>query len=236
MTKEITAEIKKELPQQLLDKLTEVEEVLGESVKFIESDSLFGGSHGFINILTKQIWIASAARRNLGVAGEEIMHFHWRTKGLPRVNALEPSAKAGYDAALHQLGGHFEEYTFYPFLEELQLNPRAGIDTIMPATAADLQAGIERVKNERQNVGLRVLLAAKYVQAKLMSSGANGDQVLRIFEDDALKPFAKAFGVVCNEIVGGKDKAKDAVKEHLERILFTHLEVPKDAVEVKPAF
>src|SRR5262249_32583208 len=126
--------------------------------------------------------------------------------------------------------------TFFPFLEGLNLKPREAIDEIMPAMASDLKAGIDRVKSERQSVAMRVLLAAKYVQAKLMTTGTNGDQLLQVFEDKVLQPFAKEFDVVCDEIVAGKDKDRDGVKEHLERILFTRLEVPKDAVEVKPVF
>jgi hypothetical protein len=103
---------------------------------------------------------------------------------------MKPAGDDDSAAAIDQIGGHFEEHTFFPFLEGLGFTPRAAIDVAM-AAAADLKARIKRVKEEGNTAVLRVLLAAKYIQANLMTSGNNGEQVVKIFEDEALQPYAK---------------------------------------------
>lgn len=230
---DITADIKKELPKQLLEKLSEAEKVLKKEVTIYESGELYGGSQGMMDPQGK-IWIASASRKDMGVVGEEIMHLHWRTSGLPRMKPLEPAKQGGYESPILQLGGHFEEYSFFPFLQDLALNPRGVIDRLIPSMAADLAAGVDRVKAEPDSVPLRILLAAKYVQAKVMTSGSNGGPALKIFEHVTLKPYAKVFDLVCEEVMAAKDKSKDEVKERMERTLYTHLDLPKDSVSVEP--
>jgi len=230
---DITAEIRKELPKALLEKLAEIEKVSPQPVQFLQEDELWGGAQGMYSIEGK-IWIAATAKKEWGVVGEELMHFHWRTSGLPR---MRPAGNDELAALIDQIGGFFEEHTFFPFLQELGYTPRAAVDAAMPATARDLaKAGPQRVKDEGDNDALRTMLVAKYIQAAMMTSGNTGDQVMTVFDDEALKPYAKIGEAICAEIRSMNARDSADIKERMERTLFTHLKLDKSVAEVKPAF
>src|SRR5713101_3149884 len=102
-------------------------------------DVSWGGRAGGSSSPDGVIRLAPASVENPSVIGEEIMHVHRWTSGFPAIEPGMYAAMFDYADALKRLGNHFDEYAFLPFLEEIDLHPRA---EVVPTLAPQMQ-GIE---------------------------------------------------------------------------------------------
>jgi hypothetical protein len=229
---DVTDEVKKGLPKELLTKLEEVEKV--QKVKILEVDGLAGNAAGGVKT-DGTIYVLPSTKGNHATVGEEIMHLHRWTSGYPKVTPLQPAFAAGYAGAIKLISGLFEEFEFFPFLKGLNLSPHAAVDNVMANTARELKLLKEGVKSDGATDYWRATLCGLFAQASLTSE-KNGPLVLKLFEDDVFAPYAAIGKLICEEISTAAGKDQDATKEHMERAVFTHLKLPKDAVEVKPVF
>ena len=155
--RDISDIVKGLLPVALIEKVREIENRLGKNIVFVEDVSLPGGAKGSANP-EGIIRLSSASPLNVSVSGEEIMHLHRWTSGYPAIQPTHLAVIYEYARALLQLGGHFDEYAFFPFLEKLGLNPRAAIQAaLQPQQEALRRVPMEELNTTKYRVGLSVV-------------------------------------------------------------------------------
>jgi hypothetical protein len=231
---DISRNVRPLVVDRLAQKLGEVEAILGRCVVFYEDDQLRVARGRAVP--RGEVHLSSAAVQDLSVIGEEIMHLHRWTAGFP---AIEPqNAVLRLDESLKQLGGHFDEAAFFPFLEQLGLNPRAPIDAVMAANARTIQGLIpDLARNDpRQAIELLVLrkrLAITYAQAALLASPTGErDALLALFDDAALAATRDLGRNICAEIDAAIPEQPAAVEQRLNRCLLA-LGVGQQAARVR---
>lgn len=238
---DISDEIQAKLPSPVAAALHEVEQVYRRSVRFFlipELGVTAGGRaspEGFVEL-------PPHSRSNLNVIGEEIMHLHRWAKGYPAIEPTECAEIQGYGLALRGLGGHFDEYAFFPFLESADLDPRSQLEPRFRESVGMLRSGlldrIPRENGSRQFVlGWRVRLVVAYVQAALLGApSANRDSLLELFEKGPLQPYAELGRRISLEISQTYNATPGQVEVHMSTCLFTHLNLPTSAATVRYLF
>jgi len=235
---DISDQVRRRLPPPLLAALNDVEGVYQRPIPFYLVQDLpvnaggLANSQGFVELLPH-------SRSNLNVIGEEIMHLHRWTTGYP---LIRPSARArgdGYDHHLQALGGHFDEYAFFPFLEQAGLNPRAELYPRIVDAVRDLHGGlldrIPRVLGSGEfTLEWRVKLSRTYVVASSLSGPSPArDTLLQLFEAEPLHPCAELGRRIALEIADASDETPDQVADRMRTCLFTHLGLPQNAATVR---
>lgn len=238
---DICDEIRSILPPQIAASLDEVESVYGRRVPFFlvpDLDVAAGGRadpEGFVELPVH-------SRGNLNVIGEEIMHLHRWTRGYP---AIEPQTLAradGYEEALKALGGFFDEYAFFPFLESVGLTPRSELEATFVGAVDKLRGGLlsripQVYRSGQFTMEWRVKFTVTHVRASLLGAPSPArDSLLEWFERITLRPYAEVGRRISSEITRSGNVAPDAVAAHMHISLFTHLGVPRNAAKIRPLF
>lgn len=238
---DICGEIRSILPPQIAASLDEVERVYGRRVPFFLVPNLgvsAGGRadpEGFVELPVR-------CRSNLNVIGEEIMHLHRWTRGYPAIEPQMPAHADGYRITLNALGGFFDEYAFFPFLESVGLDPRSELEpTIVDAVdklSGGLLSRLSQVHRSGQfTMEWRVKLSVTHVRASLLGAPSPArDSLLERFERVSLRPYAEVGRRISSEITRSVNVAPDAVAAHMRTSLFTHLGVPQDAAKIRHLF
>jgi hypothetical protein len=232
---DVSTSVRAALPARLTHKLTEIEAAIDRQVTFRRVDAVQGGAHGGTDVENAIVYLLPQAVDNMSVIGEELMHLHrWHVGGYPKAKALQPAECAGYASGLHQIGGHFDEHAFFPFLEEMGLAPRDEVGAVMQNTARMLRLEIPEIQRDGETEFWRVVLSAIYVQARLIAPAdiEDRDSVLRLYQLPELVHYARLGGLVEREIVAAQQEGPLQVAERLERCFLTHLGLGRDAVLV----
>jgi hypothetical protein len=180
---------------------------------------------------------AELSRSTTGVVGEEIMHLVRRAQRYPAIQPQQLASLCDYDLALSGLSGHFEEYAFFPFLENLGLNPRGVLTATLDQSAQMLPTMLPRIERNGLTAKWRVRLSTLFVQASLMApESRTRTRMLELFNDSILVPYAQLGDFLRNEITAAAGGAPAEVGERMRRCV-ERLELPADAAIVAvPAF
>lgn len=221
----IGASVRAALPAALAEKLHDVELVLGRPVTFLEEACLRGEAAGSARP-DGVITLASRAVHNFSVIGEEIMHLHRWTRGYPAIEPTTLAWKAGYAPALQRLSGHFDEYAFFPFLEDLGLSPRGDVAPALQPQLEAIEELIPKLQQERDNPRWRIQLPVVFVQAALLApDGPERDALLKKFGDSALADAAEVGRALCAEIVAAQNETPADVERRMQKSLENYLGV-----------
>lgn len=174
---------------------------------------------------------------NLSVIGEEIMHPHRCTRGYPAIVPGARSVLLGYKSGLQALSGFFDEHAFFPFLEDLGLDPRAPIGARMVPTARALEAQIDEIHREGFTETWRVNLGAAYVQAPLMAPPSpDRDRLLALFDRPVLRQFRELGRTICAAIDLAVNQPPDQVETTTTSCVRDVLHLTDDAATVRRWF
>ncbi len=238
---DIYEEVRSILPARIAASLDEVEEVYQRRVPFFlvpDLDVSAGGRadpKGFVQL-------PPHSRSNLNVIGEEIMHLHRWTRGYPTIEPQELAILEEYGDALKALGGYFDEYAFFPFLESAGLDPRSELEPTFAEAVDKLKGGllnrVPRVYGSgRIILAWVVRLVVTHVRASLLGAPSPArDSTLKLFEGDALRPYAEVGGQIGSEIAETSSADPDRVGAHMQNCLLTHLRLPRDAAKILHLF
>ena len=236
------------LPTALRDKLAEVEAALGRLVEFRVDPTLGGmavgkaSSNGTIDLSPStgtEIWAATTelSRSTTGVLGEEIMHLVRRAQRYPAIQPQELASLNDYDVALSGLSGHFEEHAFFPFLEDLGLDPRGVLTATIDQSGRMLPTMLPRIEQNGRTAKWRVRLSILFVQTSLMAPQSLArTRLLELFNNPILGPYAQLGDFLRGEITATASAAPVEVGERM-RSCVERLELPPEAAIVMvPAF
>lgn len=220
----------------LLEKLGQVERVLGKPVVFDEDDSLPAGAGGSARP-DGTVRLAPASADNLGVVGEEIMHLHRWTTGYPMIEPGALAQQHRYARGLTQLAGHFDEYAFFPFLEGIGLDPRQELTPKMAPAARALGDLLPQITDNGNTAEWRVLLSVSYVQAGLIAHASpDRDRLLAVFNHASLAEYRTLGQVLSEEVVAGRNENPDQVEDRMRRCVSQHLNLSPEAAVVRRLF
>ena len=180
---------------------------------------------------------AELSRSTMGVLGEEIMHLLRRAEGYPAIQPQQLASLHDYDLALSGLSGHFEEHAFFPFLENLGLDPRAPLTTTIDQSGRMLPTMLPRIEQNGRTAKWKVRLSTLFVQASLMAQESRArTQLLELFNHPTLAPYAQLGDFLRGEITAAGNGAPAEVGERMRRCV-ERLELPPEAAIVMvPAF
>lgn len=202
MLTDISGDVRLLVVVALARKLDEVERVLQRCVVFYEDDQLTEARGRAVP--RGEVYLSPSAVQDLSVIGEEIMHLHRWTRGFPAIEPLV--APLGLDKSLNQLSGHFDEATFFPFLEGLGLDPRAPNALVMEPNRLAIEAQIPVLqRNDPADlvdiVVMRKRFTVTYVQAALLAPAtAQRDALLQVFQQPVLADVLLVGQGICAEI------------------------------------
>ena len=236
------------LPAALRDKLAEVEATLGRLVEFRVDAALDGlaagkaSSDGTIHLssLTAAEVLAATAelsRDTSGVLGEEIMHLVRRAERYPAIQPQGLASLHDYDLALSCLSGHFEEHAFFPFLENLGLDPRGVLTATIDQSGRMLPRMLPHIEQNGHTAKWRVRLSTLFVQTSLLAPESLArTRLLGLFHDPVLVPYAQLGEFLNGEITAAAGSAPLEVGERMRRCV-ERLDLPREAAVVTvPAF
>ncbi len=238
---DISDEVRGKLPAGVARALDEVEEVLGKRVNFFLV-SYLGVTAAGQTFLEGYVELPPESRSNLSIIGEEIMHLHRWTRGYPAIKPSEMADFQDYGGALRGLGGYFDEYSFFPFLEREGLNPRGELQPRIVDAVEKLTGGlldrIERDKGTGQfTLGWRVRLTVTYVRASLLAcKSMERDLLVDLFKGTELRQYTEVGENISVEIVKAAKEAPDNVAERMRTCVFRHLGLPDSAATVRTYF
>ncbi|MBI3013626.1 MAG: hypothetical protein HYY65_00850 [Candidatus Tectomicrobia bacterium] len=182
------------------------------------------------------------SRSNLNVISEEILHLHRWTRGYPVIEPQRLAVAEGYDDALRALGGYFDEYAFFPYLESVGLDPKSELEPTF-VKAADLLRGglLDRIpqvyRSGQFTLEWRVKLTLTHVRASLLGAPSPArDSLLELFEGVSLRECAEVGGRISSEITQTLNAAPDQVAAHMRVSLFTHLGLHQDTATIRHLF
>lgn len=229
--RDISGRVRAFLIAPLAEKLLEIEDVLRRPVAFLEDATMLAGgaanSQGFIRL-------APRAVENISVIGEEIMHLHRWTRGFPGIEPAQLAYMYDYADALLRIGGHFDEYAFFPRLEEWGLDPRS---EVLPTLDPQREAILERlpeIQHDGDTARWRVVLSAMFIQPQLVAPPcAARDALLAIFDRTELAPYRVIGQALCEEIVSAQTELPDGVEARMVRSVREHLRLNDRAANVR---
>lgn len=238
---DISNEVRDKLQVGVARALDEVEEVLGKRVNFFLVSDLGVTAVGQA-FLEGYVELPPESRSNLNVICEEIMHLHRWTQGYPAIKPSEMADFQSYGGALKALGGFFDEYAFFPFLEREGLKPRSELQPRIVDAVEKLTGGlldrIERDKGSGQfALRWRIRLTLTYVQAALLAcESVERDSLIRLFNGTELQEYAGVGEKIIAEIVKAGEEAPSKVAEHMRTCVFKHLGLPNSAATIRSYF
>lgn len=216
---------------RLAQKLAEVEASLGRPVQFYSDPSLLGRAAARVEQPKGRVYLCPDRVADLSVIGEEVMHLHRMAEGYPVIKPLQRASDDGYDDVLHGLSGFFEEHAFFPFLEELGLDPRRAVGYTIQESVSKLPQVLPRIPQWQEPMRT-VRLSALFVQTNLMAPRSKArDALLRAFQMpplDAVKPTGE---FVCHEIGSARHEGPHEVEVRMRRCV-ARLRLPGDAAVV----
>lgn len=242
MRTDIGDEIRRKLPAQVAVALDEVEKAYRRRIPFFLVSGL-GVTAGGRSDPAGFVELPLESRGNLNVIAEEIMHLHRWTRGYPAICPESLAYTDGYSDALKALGGYFDEYSFFPFLESAGLSPRSelepGFAEALDILRSKLPFEIPRDYKSREfTLGWRVKLAVTHVRALLLGAPSLAkDSLLKLYsEEPLLQPYADLGSRVSSEIAAAGNGTPEEVEAHMQTCLHFHLGLPPTAATVLRPF
>lgn len=231
--RDISARLRAMLPQPLLEKVQESETVLNQKIAFFEDTAMRGGAGGSASP-DGVIKLAPRAVENMSVIGEEIMHLHRWTSGFPAIRPERFAQMFHYSQGLLQIGGHFDEHAFFPFLEGIGLNPRSEVLPTLEPEMKRLEELLPDIERQGETAQWRVVLSAKFVQAQLIApaSGAR-DAMIGLFQKPELQPYAVSGQAVSEEIVAAACEVPAQVEQRMQRTLREWLRLNEEGASIR---
>ncbi len=235
---DISEEVRAILPSALSAALNEVEEVYRRPVPFYLVHGLQVNASGRADP-QGLVELPLQSRTNLNVIGEEIMHLHRWTRQYPAIEPTTLAHEGGYGHDLAAIGGHFDEYAFFPFLESVGLDPRSELHPRVVEAVNSLEGGllgrIPHVHGSGEfTLEWRVKLCRTHVAADLLSGPSPArDSLLEVFELEPLRLYAELGRRISTEIVDAREATPDQVAAHMHTCLFTHLGLPTNVATVR---
>lgn len=215
----------------LAQKLAEVEASLGRPVRFWSDPNLVGYAAARTEKPQGRVYLRPDCVEDLSVIGEEIMHLHRMVKAYPVIKPLQRAANEGYDDVLNGLSGFFEEHAFFPFLEELGLDPRKAVGQTIGDSLRMLPQVLPRIGGWQEPMR-RVKLSALFVQTNLMAPNSEDrTELLRAFQKPPLNACREVGEFLCDEIGAARDEPPPKVEVRMRRCV-ERLGLPNDAAVV----
>lgn len=215
----------------LAQKLAEVEALLGRPVCFWSDPRLAGYAAARVEKPQGRVYLRPDCVEDLSVIGEEIMHLHRMAEVYPVIKPLQRAASEGYDDVLNGLSGFFEEHAFFPFLEELGLDPRWAVGQTIRDSLTMLPQVLPRIERW-QEPRRRVTLSALFVQANLMAPNSEArTELLRAFQIPPLDACREVGEFLCDEIDAARDESPPEVEVRMRRCV-ERLGLPNGAAVV----
>lgn len=241
MRTDISDEVRRRLPSPLIAALNEVEEVYGRQVPLYLVPDLGVTASGRADP-AGFVELPPHACSNLNVIGEEIMHLHRWTRGYPAIDPAGVTEEQSYGSALRALGGYFDEYAFFPFLERAGLAPRSELEPWITETVGILKGGLlDRIPRLQESGQLTlewgVKLTVTHVRAVLLCvSSSARDTLLELFDGTLLQQYAELGHRISTEIAQTGESTPAEVAAHMYTSLFTHLSLPENAAVIRSLF
>lgn len=215
----------------MAQKLAEVEASLGRAVRFGADPSLAGYAAARTKKPQGRVFLRPDCVEDLSTIGEEIMHLHRMAERYPVIKPLQRAANDGYADVLNALTGFFEEHAFFPFLEELGLDPRRSVGQTVRDSLGMLPQLLPRIARWQEPMR-RVKLSALFVQTDLMAPDSeHRTELLRAFERPLLDAGREVGSSLCDQIRAARDDPPQDVEARMERCV-ERLRLPGDAAVV----
>jgi hypothetical protein len=208
-----------------------VEASLGRLVRFWSDPNLVAHAAARTEKPQGRVYLRPDCVDDLSVIAEEVMHLHRMAEAYPVIKPLQRAANDGYADVLNGLSGFFDEHAFFPFLEELGLDPRKAVGQTIGDSLRKLPEALPRIRGWQEPMR-SVKLSALFVQTNLMAPNSEArTELLRAFQKPPLDAYRELGEFLCDEIGGAREEPPPKVEARMRRCV-DRLGLPSDAAVV----